>query len=221
MTRLVLRASLVGALSLGLALVAAPSAPAVSTAPVAAVALVPTALPAALPLTYGEQNIHVKRVQRILGVKRTGYYGTLTRAAVKRFQRSVPLRVTGNVNARTWRALLRLEAQQLAARSSESTTDPTMTTAARGSRSARELVSFASWQASPHGRMIVQRESGGSCTITSPSGAYRGKWQMSSLFWKTYGGLTYASSADRATCLQQDRVAYRGWLASWWDPWGG
>jgi hypothetical protein len=96
-----------------------------------------------------------------------------------------------------------------------------MTTAARGSRSARELVSFAAWQASPHGRMIVQRESGGSCTITSPSGAYRGKWQMSSAFWKAYGGLTYAPSADRATCLQQDRVAYRGWLASWWYPWGG
>jgi peptidoglycan hydrolase-like protein with peptidoglycan-binding domain len=220
MTVRVLRATMVGALALGLLLGAAPAA---SAAPVATVALVSTTVPAALPLTYGEQNIHVKRVQRILGVKRTGYYGTLTRAAVKRFQRSVPLRVTGNVNARTWRALLRLEAQQLAARSvaPAPTIDPTMTTAARGSRSARELVSFAAWQASPHGKMIVKRESGGSCTITSPSGAYRGKWQMSSLFWKSYGGLTYASSADRATCLQQDKVAYRGWLASWWHPWGG
>jgi peptidoglycan hydrolase-like protein with peptidoglycan-binding domain len=184
--------------------------------------VVRSAIPAAIPLVYGERNIHVKRVQRILNVKQTGYFGPVTQRAVKRFQYVSKIRVTGVVNALTWSALLRREARQIAARAATTTTvDPTMTTAARGSRSARELVSFAAWQASPHGKMIVKRESGGSCTITSPSGAYRGKWQMSSLFWKSYGGLTYASSADRATCLQQDKVAYRGWLASWWHPWGG
>ncbi len=218
MTLRVLRASIAGALALGLMTVAAPAAPA---APVASAVVVSSVVPAAIPLTYGERNRHVKRVQRILGVMQTGYYGPLTRKAVKRFQRRSDMRVTGNVNARTWLRLLRLEARQRAARSVLPTGDPTMTTAARGSRSARELVPFATWRVSPHGAMIVKRESGGSCTITSPSGAYRGKWQMSSAFWRAYGGLNYASSADRATCLQQDRVAYRGWLASWWYPWGG
>jgi peptidoglycan hydrolase-like protein with peptidoglycan-binding domain len=104
---------------------------------------------------------------------------------------------------------------------STSTSDPTMTSAARTSRAAREAVSFSAWLASPHGRMIVRRESGGSCTIVSPSGAYRGKWQMGAPFWSSYGGLAYASTPDRASCSEQDRVAYRGWIASWWYPWGG
>jgi hypothetical protein len=222
MTVRVLRATLVGVLALGLATVVAPAS---SAAPVAPAVAVRSAVPAAVPLVYGEQNRHVARVQRILGVKRTGYFGPLTRAAVTKFQRSVSLRPTGRVNAPTWRALLRLEARQQAGRAAAPApapvSDPTLTSAARGSRSAREQVSFAAWQSSPHGRMIVKRESGGSCTITSPSGAYRGKWQMSSQFWKSYGGLTFASTPDRATCLEQDRVAYRGWLASWWHPWGG
>jgi peptidoglycan hydrolase-like protein with peptidoglycan-binding domain len=223
MTLRLLRATLVGALALGLLTVAAPAA---TAAPAPSSIVARSAVPAAVPLVYGERNRHVTRVQRILSVQQTGFFGPLTRKAVKRFQAGSGLRVTGAVNAATWKALLRLEARQRAARDaapapSTSSVDPTMTTAARGSRSARELVSFAAWQASPHGKMIVKRESGGSCTITSPSGAYRGKWQMSSLFWKTYGGLAYASSADRATCLEQDKVAYKGWLASWWHPWGG
>ena len=56
--------------------------------------------------------------------------------------------------------------------------DPTMTAVARGSRAARQAVPFAVWRNSAHARMIVSRESGGSCTAVSPSGAYRGTWQM-------------------------------------------
>ena len=74
---------------------------------------------------------------------------------------------------------------------------------------------------SSHARMIVRRESGGSCTAVSPSGLYRGKWQMGSSFWRSFGGLQYASTPDRASCAEQDQVAYRGWLAAWWQPWGG
>jgi peptidoglycan hydrolase-like protein with peptidoglycan-binding domain len=99
--------------------------------------------------------------------------------------------------------------------------DPTMTAAARGSRAAREAVPFAVWRNSAHARMIVARESGGSCTAVSPSGAYRGRWQMGAPFWRSFGGLTFAPTPDQATCGEQDYVAYRGWIASWWTPWGG
>jgi peptidoglycan hydrolase-like protein with peptidoglycan-binding domain len=118
MTTRLLRAVLGGAFALGLV---ATTVPAVSAAPVRPTAIVGASVPAAIPLVYGEQNKHVKRVQRILGVKRTGYYGPLTRKAVKKFQRSSSLRVTGNVNARTWLALLRLEARQRAPRRRRST----------------------------------------------------------------------------------------------------
>jgi uncharacterized protein YkwD len=56
-------------------------------------------------LRYGQRNGYVKVVQRKLHVRATGYFGRLTRAAVKGFQKRHHLRVTGVVDARTWRAL--------------------------------------------------------------------------------------------------------------------
>jgi len=50
-------------------------------------------------------------------------------------------------------------------------------------------------------------------------GAYHGKWQMDSQFWRAYGGLTYASDAADASESEQDVVAYRGYLARGWQPW--
>ena len=47
----------------------------------------------------------VKWVQRRLGVKATGVYGTATTAAVRRLQAAAGLRVTGIVDAKTWSAL--------------------------------------------------------------------------------------------------------------------
>ena len=57
--------------------------------------------------------------------------------------------------------------------------------------------------------------------LSAPTATYRGKWQMGASFWAAYGGKAYASRADLATCAEQDRVAYRGWVAAWWNPWGG
>ena len=56
-------------------------------------------------LRLGSRGTPVRRVQKKLHVRVTGYYGTRTRTAVKRFQRAHHLRVTGTVNAATWRAL--------------------------------------------------------------------------------------------------------------------
>jgi len=44
---------------------------------------------------------------------------------------------------------------------------------------------------------------------------------MGSWFWKNYGGTKYAATPDKASCLEQDRIAYKGWVDSWWNPWGG
>ena len=96
-----------------------------------------------------------------------------------------------------------------------------MTAAARTSRSARAQVSLSAWRGSRHARMIVWRESNGRCDVVSSNGAWRGAWQMTMTLWRGNGGTAYASSPDRATCGEQDRVAYRVWVSAGWGPWGG
>lgn len=68
---------------------------------------------------------------------------------------------------------------------------------------------------------MAQCESGGDPRqrATYDGVTYYGKWQMNADFWKTYGGLAYARTADQATEAQQDEVAYRGYQARGWQPW--
>jgi hypothetical protein len=54
----------------------------------------------------------VTAVQKALKVSATGYYGTLTKAAVQKFQTKQGLNPSGNVNTVTWRALLKANAPQ-------------------------------------------------------------------------------------------------------------
>ena len=56
-------------------------------------------------LALGSRGAAVRRVQRKLHVRVTGYYGTRTRRAVAVFQRRHHIAATGRVNAATWRAL--------------------------------------------------------------------------------------------------------------------
>ena len=56
-------------------------------------------------LTYGSTGAAVERVQARLGVPQTGFYGTVTRSAVARFQKSLGWRGRGNVGAPTWSRL--------------------------------------------------------------------------------------------------------------------
>ena len=88
------------------------------------------------------------------------------------------------------------------------------------SKAARPTVSFEVWITSPTAIRVIKKESKGNCKAVGANGKYRGKWQMNAGFWKTYGGLEFAPRADLATCEQQDQVAYRGWLARGWQPWG-
>jgi hypothetical protein len=201
----------------------APAGAAVATVARPAAAVVAPAATVLPTLRYGSRGTYVRYVQPLVGVPATGFYGTRTVAAVKKFQTAHKLKATGVVAAATWIWLKRVAAYRahVASRGTTTTGDPTMTSAARASRTARNAVSLAVWKTSPHGHMIVARESGGRCTAVSASGLYRGKWQMGSSFWSSFGGKAFASTPDRATCAEQDLVAYRGWLASWWGPWGG
>lgn len=61
-------------------------------------------------LRYGKKGSHVVRLQRALTasgnkVPDTGWYGPMTRNAVKSYQRSVGLKATGTANSATWSAL--------------------------------------------------------------------------------------------------------------------
>lgn len=95
-------------------------------------------------------------------------------------------------------------------------TDPT-----RGlTKAQRPTVAFEVWITSPTAIRVIKKESHGNCKAIGAKGKYRGKWQMNASFWRTYGGLEFAPRADLATCEQQDQVAYRGWLARGWQPWG-
>jgi peptidoglycan hydrolase-like protein with peptidoglycan-binding domain len=177
----------------------------------------------------------VKTVQRILGLPQTGVFGRRTHDAVVQFQlahRIAP--AEGIVGPVTWQVLRRVKPATPVVTTAPTTvtapspapvvtatSDPTMTATMRDSRAARLALGLAAWQSSAHGKAIAVRESGGRCTAVSPSGAYRGKWQVSATFWKANGGTSFAATADQATCAQQDLVAYRGWVTSWWMPWGG
>jgi len=100
-------------------------------------------------------------------------------------------------------------------------TDITITKRARLSEPYRSSVTLREFRHSPHGRWIAWRESHRVCAAVSPSGTYRGKWQMTRSLWRSYGGHQFALFANHATCWEQDIVARRVWVAQWWWPWGG
>jgi len=192
-------AVLTAALGLSVAVPMGATAAPVAGSTVRAATVLPT-------LKTGSTGTYVTRIQRILAIKQTGVYDRTTVAAVKRLQTWKKISpVTGVVSGATWPAL----------------NDSTLSSTYRASKTARATMPFLTWQSSVHGHGISYRESHNSCTVLSPTGAWRGKWQMSTALWKANGGLTYAATPDKASCLAQDKVAYRIWIRSWWSPWGG
>jgi peptidoglycan hydrolase-like protein with peptidoglycan-binding domain len=163
-------------------------------------------------LRKGDSSSWVQAVQHALGVvPESGYFGTVTDAAVRAFQSQSDLPVTGVVDAGTWAAL--------GARVVSPPADITTSEQARTSRAFRRSVGVTAFVGSWTAQLVLGRESGGSCTAVSPGGTYRGRWQMDSAFWAAYGGTAFTARADLATCDQQDAVAYAGWVDRWWQPW--
>ncbi len=93
--------------------------------------------------------------------------------------------------------------------------DPTRNLA----KAERKNISFKTWVNSPTANYLKRVESRNNCKSTGSKGKYQGTWQVNAGFWKTYGGKKYAAKASKATCNEQDLVAYKGWLARGWSPW--
>ena len=87
------------------------------------------------------------------------------------------------------------------------------------SKADRKKITFEIWVKSPTAIYLKRVESNNNCKSTGSKGKYQGTWQMDASFWKTYGGLKYAKKASKASCYEQDLVAYKGWLARGWSPW--
>ena len=83
----------------------------------------------------------------------------------------------------------------------------------------RKKIPFEVWVKSPTAKFLKEVESSNNCKAVGYKGKYLGTWQVNAGFWKTYGGKKYASKANKATCHEQDLVAYKGWLARGWSPW--
>ncbi len=163
-------------------------------------------------LSQGMLSAWVEAVQRALSVEpATGFFGSITRAAVVDYQTEVGLPATGVVDQPTWNALGALVIPP--------GDDVTRSDSSRDSEAHRASIGVAAFASSWTANAVAQRESGGNCAIVSYNGTWRGKWQMDLSFWSTYGGLEFAPSPEIATCEQQDLVAYRGWVDRWWWPW--
>jgi hypothetical protein len=87
------------------------------------------------------------------------------------------------------------------------------------SKAERKKISFEVWVNSPTAKYLKKVESNNNCKAIGAEGKYQGTWQVNAGFWKTYGGVKYAPKASKATCREQDLVAYKGWLARGWSPW--
>lgn len=109
------------------------------------------------------------------------------------------------------------EASRSAARAAAAKKSATQSPAPKSAQTS--FGSSAVWAASPKAVAVARCESGGSPTAVNRTGKYQGKWQMDDSFWRSYGGLAFASDPQYASEAQQDEVAYRGWLARGWSPW--
>ncbi|HYI36415.1 MAG TPA: transglycosylase family protein [Thermoleophilaceae bacterium] len=145
-------------------------------------------------LKKGDRGKAVSAVQRKLGLKADGVFGSATARAVKRFQKRNDLEADGVVGPATRRAL------SLPAFKASSVK--------RGKkRKSRTKIPAALAR-------IAECESGGDITAVSSNGMYFGKYQFSKATWKAQGGK--GSNPAEASEAEQDRVALKLYKAS--DP---
>jgi peptidoglycan hydrolase-like protein with peptidoglycan-binding domain len=139
-------------------------------------------------LRYGDTGADVRSLQKLLKVKRSGYFGKATRKAVKKVQRSAGLKANGVVNAKTLKAIKRAAKARAASRSLPRAGSP-----AASKRYARAYI--ASQYGWGDGQMsclsaLWERESGWRYWVSNPNGIYRGIPQTSSRVWGAMGYTT-------------------------------
>ena len=188
-----------GTLGLGLVLGALPAAaPAAAHPREATTASVSADRPL---LRYGVRGPEVRWLQKRLDVRpASGWFGPITRAAVKRYQRTHGIRPTGTVGPATWASLL---GSQPAKRSHPTPSHPTP------SRPAPSRVAQLDWRA------LAQCESSNNLRAVNPSGYY-GLYQFDVRTWRGVGGNGYPHQASRS---EQTFRAQRLYLARGSSPW--
>ena len=132
----------------------------------------------------------VAAVQAAIGVPADGVVGPVTRRALRAYQRSHGLPVTGRVDVATIRA-----------------------TGARASSVRRPAPGGSASAALDR---IARCESGGNPRAVSADGRYRGKYQFSRATWKQMGG---KGDPARASEAEQDRIAAALYAAQGGAPW--
>jgi hypothetical protein len=146
-------------------------------------------------LKPGSRGANVKRLQRKLRVTTSGYYGPLTKKAVKRFQKRRGLKADGIAGPATL-AKLRLRV----------TPEPAETD--DGGSNVRVPAVL---------QRIAQCESGGNPRAVSADGRYRGKYQFDMATWRAMGGRGDPAKAPEST---QDRLAIKLYRQRGTAPWG-
>jgi peptidoglycan hydrolase-like protein with peptidoglycan-binding domain len=150
-------------------------------------------------LSVGSSGPAVKKLQRKLGVSVTGYYGTQTRRAVKRYQAAHGLEADGVAGPETLAAL------GIHVRGASYSTGGTSYSGGGSSvRLPAEL------------RRIARCESGGNPQAVSRSGRYRGKYQFDRATWRAAGGSGDPAAAPESV---QDRIALALYRREGTAPW--
>ena len=147
-------------------------------------------------LKPGSSGPNVKRLQRKLRVQVSGYYGPLTKKAVKRFQKRAGLKADGIAGPATLSKLgVRVTQQQ---QSQDGGGGSDVEVPAKLQR-------------------IAQCESGGNPRAVSADGTYRGKYQFDQQTWEAMGGTGDPAEAPESV---QDRLAVKLYRQRGSAPWG-
>jgi hypothetical protein len=158
-------------------------------------------------LSLGSTGTAVKQLQRKLGVKPvSGYFGTVTRRAVKRFQAHHGLTADGVAGPSTLSALgIRVRKSSYATGGSA----PSSSGGGKGGGGSHVKLPAVL-------KRIAQCESGGNPRAISRTGRYRGKFQFDQPTWEAAGGIGDPAAAPEST---QDRIALALYRKRGTAPW--
>ncbi len=160
-------------------------------------------------LSLGSTGSAVKKLQRKLRVRATGYYGTDTRRAVKRWQKRHRLTADGVAGPATLKALgVNASGASYSTGGSSPSSPSSTSTSSTGGGSNVKLP--------PVLKKIARCESGGNPTAVSKSGRYRGKFQFDQATWEAAGGTGDPAAAPEST---QDKIAKRLYRKRGTAPW--
>ena len=149
---------------------------------------------ATVTLKPGSRGANVKRLQRKLRVQASGYYGPLTKKAVKRFQKRAGLTPDGVAGPDTLAKL-----------------------GVRITRQSAQTDGGSNVQVPAVLQRIAQCESGGNPSAVSADGRYRGKYQFDMSTWRSLGGTGDPAEAPESV---QDRLAVKLYRQRGTAPWG-